>query len=92
MDVWDNIIGATGAQHLANLLKNHSTQQVFHIWIYTVALNYMFLFIQGLTVLNIGWNEIGAEGVRYLANALQYNTVILAISISIYSNILHFPT
>jgi len=41
-------------------------------FVYHVILSY---FIQTLTTLNLGWNEIGAQGARYLAEALRQNTV-----------------
>jgi Ran GTPase-activating protein (RanGAP) involved in mRNA processing and transport len=66
----NNLIGATGAQYLANALQQNKVIQASAFFFFT------HYFLQTLITLNLSSNKIGAEGAQHLANTLQTNNVI----------------
>jgi Ran GTPase-activating protein (RanGAP) involved in mRNA processing and transport len=77
LDLSDNEIGADGAQHLADALRNNTVTVILHS-----SISYMHLYFctQTLTTLDLSDNEIGADGAQHLADALRNNTVTLILS------------
>ena len=78
LNLYDNQIGAEGAQHLSDALL-HNTVRQKHLFFLSLLLllSYptAFYFIQTLTTLDLSFNQIRAEGAKHLSDALLHNTV-----------------
>src|SRR6202034_4343495 len=73
LHLYDNQIGAKGAEHLANALQQNKVTEL--ISIFFLFNSSSTIFPQTLTTLHLGWNHIGDQGAEHLANALQQNKV-----------------
>ena len=70
-ELYVNNIGALGAQHLANALRQNKVT-LFHDFVYRI-INYSFS--QSLATLDLIGNELGDQGALHLGNALLENKV-----------------
>ena len=85
-----NEIAATGAQHLADALRQN-TGDPFPLTSLPVS-PYPLFFTQILITLHLYCNQIGPVGAQHLADALRHNTVILFLSPSFSFHHIHFST
>jgi Ran GTPase-activating protein (RanGAP) involved in mRNA processing and transport len=67
----NNLIGAAGAQYLANALQQNKVTKASAFFFF-----FTHYFLQTLITLNLNSNKIGAEGAQHLANTLKTNNVI----------------
>jgi Ran GTPase-activating protein (RanGAP) involved in mRNA processing and transport len=75
-----NRIGAEGAKHLAEVLRNN---QVIHCTSLSISCMSSHAHMQTITQLDLSGNRIGTEGAKHLAEVLRNNQVIHCTSSSI---------
>jgi hypothetical protein len=84
-----NQIGALGAQHLADALRNNTVTLILSS---SLSYPHLHFFTQTLTTLDLGENQIGDLGAQHLVDALRNNMVTLVLSSSLSFTHLHFFT
>ena len=81
VDLYNNNIGQTGTEYLANALRTNTVALSFRSIIARVRIRGS-LFGQTLLHLELDSNNIEAVGAQYLANALEHNKVVKCRSIA----------
>ena len=88
LDLGYNQIGNTGAQNLADALRNNTVILILSLHLDNTY-TYLNFFSQTLTTLDLNENYIGNKGAQHLADALQNNTVILILCLHLDNTYTH---